>query len=171
MTGRNWLEKAGASPAKLALVGVLSLALVAVFRHNASSTAAAPPDKKARQATAPQNELVSQSRPVAVKMLQTQEPKKWPKIAFESIVAHDPFALPMWYLTAQADEAGTAGSLARTTQVLEELKKQKSKIVVITDEERVAMIGELNLRVGDTIEGFEVTEITTEGIVLTELRH
>ena len=41
--------------------------------------------------------------------------------------------------------------------------------MVISGEDRIATIGELSFRVGDTIEGFQVTEITTDGIVLTEL--
>jgi hypothetical protein len=49
------------------------------------------------------------------------------------------------------------------------LKKQQTKIVVITDSERVATIGDQSFRVGDTIEGFQVSEITKRGIVLTEL--
>ena len=52
-------------------------------------------------------------------------------------------------------------------KVLEELKKQHSKIIVISHEDRIATIGELSFRVGDMIEGFQVTAITTDGIVLT----
>lgn len=175
MTEQNWLVKAGASPAKLALVGLLSLALVAVIWHNASSRATPPLAVQTRQTTAPQKEVAKQTPqpPIAQNpQAATQVSKVWPKVALESVIKHDPFAMPMWYLMAQSAAAGsTDGSLARTAQVLEELKKQQSKIVVITDQERIAMIGELSLRVGDTIEGFQVTEITTDGIVLTELGH
>jgi hypothetical protein len=53
--------------------------------------------------------------------------------------------------------------------VLEELKNQPAKMIMITSDDRVATIGEQSFRVGDTIEGFQVTAITTEGIELTEI--
>jgi hypothetical protein len=170
MTERNWLEKAGASPAKLAMVGVLALALTAVIWHNVSGTAQ---PIEMRPETAPPTEVVKEAvKPAATndKQVVQQIHRDWPEIALANVVKHDPFAMPIWYLAAQADDNAAAGGLlARSAQVIEELKKVQSRIVVITAEDRMAMLGDLSLREGDTIEGFQVTKITTEEIVLTEL--
>jgi hypothetical protein len=173
MTERNWLERNGATPAKLAsvavLAGVLGLVLWSQLAGDAPIAA-----KKTRQTTAPQaksGETKPAMKTVSVEPVQTQpaKPRTWPKLKLDDIAKTDPFAMPIWYLMAKADESdGQAGSLVRSAQVLEELKKQQTKIVVITDDERVATIGDQSFRVGDTIEGFEISEITRNGIVLTE---
>lgn len=171
MTQRNWLEKAGASPAKLAMVGVLALALGAVIWHNVSGTAQ---PMEARPETTPPTQVAKEEvKPAPAnsnKQLVEKLRREWPEIALNNVVKHDPFAMPIWYLAAQADDDATAGGmLARSAKVIEELKNVQSRIVVISDEDRMAMLGDLSLREGDTIEGFQVTKITTEEIVLTEL--
>lgn len=173
MTERNWLERNGATPAKLATVGVLAGVLGFVIWNQVSSEAKPAIAKETRQPTAPQTQDVAQpaskSAAVATRHQAAAETRHWPKLKLEKIVKNDPFARPMWYLMAQAEESGSqAGSLVRSAQVLEELKKQQTKIVVISGEDRVATIGEQSFRVGDTIEGFEISEITRTGIVLTE---
>ena len=174
MTERNWLERNGATPAKLATVGILAGVLGFVIWNQVSGGAKPAVAKETRQPTAPQTQDVAQpaSTSAAVATPQHQaaaETRRWPKLKLEKIVKNDPFARPMWYLMAQAEESGSqAGSLVRSAQVLEELKKQQTKIVVISGEDRVATIGEQSFRVGDTIEGFEISEITRTGIVLTE---
>ena len=166
MTEPNWLARSGATPRKLAMVGLLTLALIAVIWHNASGFAR-PVAKKARQAPIPQAKVEAASTP---KPIVTIPVRKWPKISLDKAVKNDPFAMPSWYLMAQAEEGTVGASLARSAQVLEELKKQQTKIIVISNEDRIATIGEQSFRVGDMIEGFQVTEITTDGIVLTETR-
>jgi hypothetical protein len=173
MTERNWLARNGATPAKLATVGVLAGVLGFVIWNQVSSGVQPAVANKTRQPTAPQTQVVAQpastSTAVATQHQAAAETRHWPKLKLEKIVKNDPFARPMWYLMAQAEESGSqAGSLVRSAQVLEELKKQQTKIVVISGEDRVATIGEQSFRVGDTIEGFEISEITRTGIVLTE---
>jgi hypothetical protein len=166
MTEPNWLARSGATPRKLAMVGGLTVALAAVIWHNATGSAE-PVAKPTRQEQPPQAEVANSQTP---KPSTEKAPRHWPKLTIEGVVKDDPFAMPMWYLVAQADDAGSAGALlARSAKVLEELKKQQSKIIVISNEDRIATIGEQSFRVGDTIEGFQVTAITSEGIVLTEL--
>ena len=165
MTEPNWLARSGATPRKLAMVGVLTLALIAVIWHNASGSAQ-PVAKKVRQA--PTSEAKIEAAP-APKPIVTIAVRKWPEISLDKAVKNDPFAMPSWYLMAQAEEGTPGASLARSAQVLEELRKQQTKIIVISHEDRIATIGEQSFRVGDMIEGFQVTEITTEGIVLTEI--
>jgi hypothetical protein len=172
MTEQTWLERNGATPGKLAAVGTLAVALVAVMWHNFAASATTAETDKTPPTTHP-TEAAAQARATPRPVQKKSEPattrRVWPKYSLEKVIKHDPLAKPMWYLMAQAAEEGTAGaSLARSAQVLEELKKQPTKIVVISGDERIATIGELSFRVGDTIEGFQVTEITTDGIVLTE---
>jgi hypothetical protein len=173
MTEPNWLARSGATPGKLAAVGVLGVALVLVLWSNLAPsrpTAA----RKPHQSTSPAKAEKQPAPAVAAQPLKLEKKvlRNWPKLSLDNVVKHDPFAMPIWYLTARADEQGTGVSaIARSAQVLEELKKQQTRIVVISGEERIATIGELSFRVGDMIEGFEVTAITTDGVVLTEVDH
>jgi hypothetical protein len=173
MTEPNWLARSGATPGKLAAVGVLGVVLVLVLWNNLAPSRPTPASKPLPDASPAKAE--KQPTPVVAAKepkLEKKMPRKWPKLSLDDVVKHDPFAMPMWYLTARAEEQGTAvGSLARSAQVLEELKKQQTRIVVISGEERIATIGDLSFRVGDMIEGFEVTAITTDGVVLTEVDH
>ncbi len=172
MTERNWLERTGATPAKLATIGVLAAVLGFVLWSQLAGDAPITA-KKTRQTTTPRanSALKPAVKPVSVGAAPTvpAKPRKWPKLKLEDIAKTDPFAMPMWYLMAKANEAGgEAESLVRSAQMLEELKKQRTRIVVITGDERVAAIGDHSFRVGDTVEGFEISEITKDGIVLTE---
>jgi hypothetical protein len=173
MTEPNWLARSGATPGKLAAVGMLGVVFVLVLWSNLApsrSTAARKPPQNSSPAKAERQPAtaVAAKRP----MLDKKLPRKWPKLSLNDVVKHDPFAMPMWYLAARAEEEGTGvSSLARSAQVLEELKKQQTRIVVISGEERIATIGDLSFRVGDMIEGFQVTAITTDGVVLTEVDH
>jgi hypothetical protein len=170
MTEQTWLERNGATPGKLAAAGTLAVVLLAIVWRNVTASGAPPEAEQTRpvEVAAKTPTPTRQSPTIAESTATTR--KVWPKYSLEKVTKHDPLAKPMWYLMAQAAEEGTAGvSLARSAQVLEELKKQPTKIVVISGDERIATIGELSFRVGDTIEGFQVTEITTDGIVLTEL--
>jgi hypothetical protein len=174
MTEQTWLERNGATPGKLAVIGTLAVMLIAVIWHNVAASQS-PAESQTSRPSTPQP-IVAAATPMSTKPIPaatdvvTTPHKVWPKYSLEKVTKYDPLAKPMWFLMAQAAEEGTAGaSLARSAQVLEELKKQPTKIVVISGNERIATIGELSFRVGDTIEGFQVTEITTDGIVLTEL--
>lgn len=174
MTEQNWLARSGATPGKLAAIGILGLVLVTVIWRNVAGSSPTKPAKASHPSTSAKAETAlakPASKPQAAisKRIESETPRVWPQVSLEQTVKHDPFALPMWYLMAQADEAGSPGAaIAKSAQVLEELKRQQTKIVVISSEDRVATIGERSYRVGDMIEGFKVTAITTEGIVLTE---
>ncbi len=164
MTEPNWLARSGATPRKLAIVGVLTLALIAVIWHNAVGSAK-PVAKKVIQTPASQAKVEKAALPNPIVNIAA---RKWPKISLGKAVRNDPFGMPVWYLMAQAEEGTAGASLARSAQVLEELKKQQTKIIVISNGDRIATIGEQSFRVGDMIEGFQISEITKSGIVLTE---
>ena len=171
MTERNWLERNGATPGKLATVAVLAGVLGFVVWNQVSGGTKPTAAKKTRQPTPPTQGVAKAAALPApeVRKQVDAEARHWPKLKLENFVNNDPFAMPMWYLMAQAEDTDSkAGSLVRSAQVLEELKKQQTKIVVITDKQRVATIGDQSFRVGDTIEGFLISEITRNGIVLTE---
>ncbi len=173
----GWQSNTGATPGKLALIGGLVGVLVFVLWNqdwDQSQEIAVVVEKL------PTRELQGETK-VATAALTTEnsnrnqnseQVSKWPTLELEEIAQKDPFAKPLWYLVASApnaDESG--GKLSGSRQVLEELIKETSKIVVISKKDRVATIGDLSLRVGDSIKGFRVSEITTAGIVLTEGDH
>jgi len=188
----------GATPGKLALVGLLAvvLALVVVGQLPDSATtqqaARRPRTPLLNQTNHPTN---PRQRPnIQQQTIQSQpnpnqsnsstntkekssEPPTWPDLPIEEIVAFDPFATPPWLSSATAAaQAGPAdGSLlteaarrAQKANALKKLQDQGTTIVVITSDDKRATIGNQTVRVGDHIEGFVITDITREGIVLSE---
>lgn len=167
MSERTWMQKSGATPGKLALVGCLAVGLVFVLWNQES-------DETVAQQNSPQTpppELVAAPKQSLVpKAIVTEQVlREWPQIPLKSVMKNDPFAKPAWYLATLTDasQSGDESALLAEKQ-LEKLRKEQTKIVVISNGERVATIGEESYRVGDIVAGFEITEINMDGVVLTE---
>ncbi|TWU29454.1 hypothetical protein [Bythopirellula polymerisocia] len=174
MSERTWMQKSGATPRKLALVVCLAVGLVFVLWNQQTdgtdetlvsrSTPQSPPNQQAEVAN---KNLVSQKVDAESK---EQIPLKWPQMPLERVVKNDPFAMPAWYLATIVDPSQSSGEIAsQTEQLLEKLRNEQRMIVVISNGERIATFGDESFRVGDTVAGYEITEINTDGIVLTEI--
>lgn len=161
------MQKSGATPGKLALVGCLAVGLVFVLWNQVSDETVAQHNSSQ---TPPPEQVAQQKQPLVPNSIVTEQPsREWPQMPLESVIKNDPFAKPAWYLATLTDgsQSGDESALLAEQQ-LEKLRKEQTKIVVISNGERVATIGEESYRVGDIVAGFEITEINMDGVVLTE---
>jgi len=192
------MKRMGATPGKLALVGVLAVVLGTVLvgqlpdstttpevarrprtpmLNQSNSTAAANQPRNIQQRTHQSQPRPFHSNSSTKSREQSSEPPTWPDLSLETIVAFDPFATPQWLSSATAAaQAGPvdtrllteAARRARKASVLKDLQDQGTTIVVITSDDKRATIGNQTFRIGDHLEGFVITDITRQGVVLTE---
>lgn len=175
MSERTWMQKSGATPGKLALVGCLAVGLVFVLWNQQSTGDEKPVSRKSSpQSLSPQQVAATKKKVLVPKPVITEQAKRqtlqeWPQMPLAGVVKNDPFAKPSWYLAtlATAKQGGNESAL-QAEQQLENLRKEPTKIVVISSGERIATIGTESYRVGDIVAGFEITEINMDGVVLTE---
>jgi len=194
MKEQNLMKRSGATPGKLALVGVLAVILVAVIVGQLPEKTAAPELANKRPASHRKHNT-QKPTPTLLKNIpgksrfektntstnskeQPLQKPTWPKLSLKTIVAFDPFAPPTWLTQARtAEQSGDPEGLylsetsrqKRKDEVLEKLREQGTTIVVISAEEKRATIGEQSVRIGDRIEGFLITDITKQGVVLSEI--
>lgn len=174
-------ERIGATRGKLALVGVLAVVLVVVIviqlpgTSNIDDVPTAPisempgweGDVNTNAASVPS---VTPTPPVE------KPPRKWPELSMEVIVACDPLAAPPWYLDAialdqskeQSDGKSASAEGVADSPALADLQEAGATIVLIADGERIATIGERQIRIGDRIDGYQVSDITDQGVILTK---
>ncbi|MCG8450838.1 MAG: hypothetical protein MI725_14820 [Pirellulales bacterium] len=171
------MQKLGVTPAKLALVGVLGVVLLAVVVPQLRSesplvttadSSSQQKDRKARLTRLKENN----KQPSSERTTEDRPPQVWPVIPLGQVVEYDPLAKPMWFVNARnaTEKEREIAATNENLKTLEELEKQGASIVVISNRDSAATIGEQQVRVGDRIKGFEVSDITTEGVVLIELR-
>lgn len=186
----DWMKKTGATPGKLVLVGVLAAVLVAVlvvqYQQFATPQASAVGQRtpKKRPARAPAASRSVEDSKEGAEAAQLETAARWPELQLEEVIAHDPFARPAWIKPpprvaaesettpneqlqqqlAQDQQEAKAAALAKA---LEKLRQQGTRIVVLSEGDKIARIGEQSVRIGDTIEGFRITDITTAGVVLS----
>ncbi len=172
MSYKKRLEKMGVTPGKLALVGVLSIVFVMViakqFPESApentavSSTVISQPLAKAEKAST--NNLTTNNLTTNTAQQESKFPV-WPEIDLSETLASDPFATPSWAIQKEpvvvTTDSGPDELLA--------LQEQGASIVVIGKGTKSATIGEQKFSVGDILEGYRVTDITTHGIFLDKL--
>ena len=78
----------------------------------------------------------------------------------------DPLAAPSWMAPAER-VAATADEESDAT-TLEELRSAASAIIIIADGQRIARIGSQDYHVGDFVGPYQITDISSAGIVLSE---
>ena len=182
----NLMKKIGATPAKLVVVGVLGVVLLAVVVPQLLGSQQHGPQQHSKSPEVPTNDSLSKTalKPQphgnapsentsgpALSKTENRPAPVWPQIPMEQILSYDPLAAPPWFIAAmsQPKENIKTARNEDNLEVLEELEQQGASIVVITSQARVARIGDLQIRIGDRIEGFHVSDITTKGVVLTEI--
>lgn len=172
----EWMKRIGATPGKLALIGVLALVLGYVVISQlpgggSSSAESEPPSPRVprRAAKSTTSDSTRSSEAVAVR-------EAWPQPDLEQAVATDPFAQPLWARTDQAaaGESSPQQSAAQVaqsaeaakSQALAKLRAEGAAVIVVLDGKPLALVGERQVRIGDRLEGFYVQDITESGIVL-----
>jgi hypothetical protein len=164
-------KKPATTPAQLALVGILSLVLIGVLASQWSG-AEAPVSEAPRQpaakpsAPAPKEETNKASRPQGpFGEFAADEP--WAEATLEDAVKFDPLATPKWANPAPDVEA--AAERKHGEEKLNELRNAQNTIIITAGDKKIARIGEHEFQVGDTVGGFRITEISSEGVVLSEV--
>ena len=79
----------------------------------------------------------------------------------------DPFAMSAWAAPAQSDSAGDE---AFNENQINELLSSKDAIIFMAGDKRVARIGKQEFRVGDTVGHYRISDITSQGVVLSEVQ-
>jgi len=159
------LRKMGATPGKLALVGVLSLILIAVIAMQMPASVADVPLGRTSTSKSPKirgirNDTAAQTEASTIET----KTHAWPKVDLAATLAIDPFAKPSW-TRKQVLKPSESKS---TPSILAELRKQGASIVVIAADGKSAKIGDQNVYIGDILEGYQVTYITTQGVLLNK---
>ncbi len=191
MTQRKLPDKFGATPGKLALIGLLAVVLIWVIVRQlpGSSAAVETVNSNSGQATsvsaspksASTQQVVRRRSAKVISSSNKQSPiagvhQSWPKLRMDAVLAADPFAAPQWFTLAVREKAAQdlpAAADDKQEEIeksLEEFRKQGAAIVVISNRDKMATLGSHEVRIGDVVDGFIVTNISTEGVVLTELR-
>lgn len=168
-------DRLGATPGKLALIALLAVVLVGVIVGQFSDTPGpndVVPQKVASSKTRPQEgaQHASASTSSIKPNQQTSKPQQWPRLSVEEASAFDPFSAigPLAPPPIEAMQP-IAEDEKEDSPAMEKLLQQKATIVVIADNDKVATIGTQQIHIGDVIEGYKITDITTQGIVLTKL--
>jgi hypothetical protein len=161
------------------LVGVLSLVLgVVVFQqlpssrpqsepHNESSSPAVVSRERPTRRQRGSAQAASQTASSTKEQEKTDQPQptvpRWPESPLPETLANNPFRLPAW----AADNESLAGGEGPSE--LLPLQEQGASIVVIGNEVKSATVGDQTYHVGDVLEGYRITDITTQGILLDRL--
>jgi len=176
-------ERVGASPAKLALIGILGLVLVMVVWSNWPQSAARPEQSPASDEL--NTESLTQGTtstaprvPAAVSPAATggasggpaspfgefATDDSWPEMPLKEVTKFDPFATAAWAIPPEADKV----EQAYNEEQIKELLSAENAIIFTAGDVRVARIGTQEFRVGDIIGGFKISDISSRGVVLSE---
>jgi hypothetical protein len=166
-------DRIGASRGKLALVGVLAVVLVYVLASNlggADGASDAEPTQAA-EAAAPigSASAANASAPTSDEggpFGEFAEDHDWPKPSPDQLTAFDPMEAPPWMAPIELAAAAESGGEGAAS--LEELRNAQSAIIFIADGKRVARIGSQDYHVGDFVGPYQITDISSAGIVLSE---
>ncbi len=169
MSKQKQADKIGATPAKLALVALLAVVLIVVIVRQLPNDT--PPAARAQVATSAPSKAEDETGTVAelttdpetTPVQQTENTPPWPETDLSELLAYDPFATPAWAIAPESD------SDAKQASKLDELQKQGVSIVMIAEEAKTATIGERRVRIGDVLEGYRITDITSKGVLLDKL--
>ena len=185
-------QRAGLTQGKLVLIGVLAVVLAVVMyiqfggseaQPPAASVADVPAEQPAPRVAAPPplSKALAEAAPAASSAaLSESDQKLWKSPELDTVVQHDPFALPAAFpqpphvaagssATAAAAAAGSDASqltetVDRLQKDLEELRQRGVRVIVRERDQYVAMVGYRTIHVGDEINGFTVTAIAPDGV-------
>ena len=173
MSLKQQLDRFGATPGKLAIVGALVIVLLVVVvpqfwvgeSHHLSPRQVSTSQSSASSQQTIQQQTETQQEQSTSEPKQRKEPSHWPEFDLSQTLSSDPFAMPEWAVP----ESREASDTDNKPSLLADLQKQGVSIVVIASGEKTAKIGEQSVRVGDVLEGYRITDITPQGILLDKL--
>jgi hypothetical protein len=161
-------DRIGATRGKLALIGVLAAAFVGVlasnFRGSGEALALATP-VTATGAGVPAGIPAAASGPSPFGEFAADG--DWAQVSLDKLIDFDPLAAPPWMATGET-AAVDATAAASAEQSLEEVQQAHNAIIFITGGQRVARIGTQDYHVGDMVGRFQITDISSAGLVLSE---
>lgn len=163
-------KKPSATPAQLVLVGVLSLVLVGVLASQflggdaPAIELAAEPSHNAK----PNIEEKSPATPAGQSPFGTYAvDEAWPALDADEAGKFDPLKTPEW--AHAAPEAEALAEQKHSEEKLNELRNATNTIIITAGDKRIARIGTHEYQVGDTIGEFEITDISSAGVVLSKV--
>jgi hypothetical protein len=199
VTEKKSMNKYGATPGKLALIGILSIVLFFVVYRNLFSRSANPPSSvdhdgavaategKTKQHGDANNDDATHG-PIAMDRLAARlRSKPWPNFRLAEVREYDPFALPSAFPRPQetASEvhgraetsSGNAAALAAKraeeaaarAAVIAAIREQGVQVILQNTDEFVAVVGDQEVRVRDELAGHVVVEIGADGIELERM--
>jgi hypothetical protein len=197
---RSRKVQVGATPTKLALIGVLGVILILVgysqfggFSEDVPPPTGESPVRRSPEVVrkeanrAPDQVVIAES----TSGMSAKDLSKWRPPDLAAVIQYDPFALPASFpqpqptafeaALAQSGDQPTEPSLTgiaslkeRTQQTqaeLEALRHLGVQVVIRQHDQYVAMIGDRTIHVGDEINGFTVIAIDSDGVrVARELK-
>lgn len=182
MADAGLASKLGATPGKLVVVALLATGLVAVVLFQVGGSSA-PADTRAEpsgvRATRPPAEPDSPAAPTASPAPSEAPSAPLPRITFEEASAYDPFAPApaLAELVAaraaelnrlEADGNQPDGRSRRIDQTVAALRDTGVHMVLLGQDEELAIVGDRTVRVGDVMGELEVIAIHPEGITLSD---
>jgi hypothetical protein len=174
----KWLQQYGMTPGRAAIMAVLALVLAAVWgpqlwpsTEKAPAVAVVKPPKPKPAMAAPRP-----AKPITVAGIEAALPKTVPKplkkrdlprFTASEAAAYDPFAAPAWSPAAVSLLAGSGvgGADGDAEDRFEAIRSRGVAMILMSPEGKAAQLGDKTVRVGDQIDGFEVIDITSDGVV------
>jgi len=171
----------GATPGKLALIAVLAVVLVVVLAIQFGSGQAG---EATQETTATDRKPAARRVPAArgPQLNDAKAPTKargapWPVIESTEVAQYDPFALtepfapfepkPSKSVSPQEPVDASQDALAEQRRAaLAQLRQTGVTAIVRTPHGHVAAIGDRLVQVGDIVDGFRVTKITSDGLTV-----
>ncbi|MEM6799465.1 MAG: hypothetical protein AAF589_08115 [Planctomycetota bacterium] len=163
-------RRPGPSKAKLVLIAVLGVVLVGVWGSAFLGGGDRPTASERRPRTRRPGRSAAQPDPPKAQEKPIAAPTDWPEIPIAEAVLNDPFGKPEWAITEPVDETEPSATAPVTTTAgasPEQLQEAGASMIVIAGGEKIATIGDVQVRVGDTVGGYEVLDITPLGVVLS----
>jgi hypothetical protein len=162
--------KLGATPGKLAVVGVLALVMIGVIASNWPSDEAAPVADTVEAAAEAPVATVAESSAAPAADAAAAGPfgefavdRHWPERAVKEVAGFDPLAASEW-IKPPAAESGPVVS----EQQINELLAAENAIIFVAGDKRIARIGDQVFQVGDVVGRYIISDITAKGVVLDE---
>ncbi|MEO0529822.1 MAG: hypothetical protein AAF266_04505 [Planctomycetota bacterium] len=169
------LRQIGLTPTKAALMAVLAIGLVVVWgpalsgllggKQATTPTVAVATPTPTRPRVAPATGSATRKPGTPAEGI-TKRKRPRPTITVAEAAAYDPFAPPAW--SPSSTQVAAIEREAVEPSELESrfgtLRKSGVAMILVSSDGQAAQVGDRTLRVGDTIDGFQVVEINADGV-------